>query len=855
MKLFTKKTLAILLSALIVMSSISIAVMAEDEGTITTQTTFYNGEETGEKVYAKPGDVVKAVVAITSTFRVGSMAFEYKYDSTMFEPDFTKSAALTQGQGYALIAEEGSNMSGYYTVGPDGDGTLYFAITDFGVKQYNNTPAFDVYFKVKSDVPLTEEGDMIIMPDSVKNGDDERLPTEADFITGTTAEVPDGTHPDIDAAYYLPATDYILKVNSTSNVVVVKGSVIYNPNGGTIDGAADPVTVDGYYGAAITENEKKPADITPTAPSGSEFKGWSTEVPPATGEDTRTPLTDDELAAITNGKAGEEPTLYAIYELLPVTLTFDSQGGSNVEAIEEKPGTAITAPADPTKEGYDFGGWYNTADCNDGDVADLTVMPNESKTVYAKWTPKKFHIIYDENGGSEVEDAEVEFDTALPDDPSTLRTGYTFDKWIYSETEGGAEIAKPEKMPAKDLYAKAQWSREVSITLDDEDATTTDDPVIKAKDNEDTYIDENGDPITVDPQNPTKLGDDFDPENHKDDNGEDTDEFEGWKIVAPDSPNNGKLYDFTKTPRENLGLPEGSDIPDFTLTPSFLPYHTVTYKDTDGNTVRTDKVLEGSALPEQPADPEIPEGKVFKGWLDADGKKPTDYDKMPANDLEFTATLADKEPDTYKAIFKDGDKTIEEKEVKEGDPIPLPSEPKKFGFVFKGWEPEVPSAMPANDIEFQAQWEIDKGLIAVVVGGTLVAGGVATAIAATNTALIAGGAVVGGIAVAAIASKTHKVTYLVDGSTYRIFYIVEGTRIIVPKDPSKSGYTFKGWSPEVPERMPDHDLTFEAQFAGSADIIDDVPATGSATAGLAVFAVISGACAAAYVMNKKKKEF
>jgi hypothetical protein len=55
--------------------------------------------------------------------------------------------------------------------------------------------------------------------------------------------------------------------------------------------------------------------------------------------------------------------------------------------------------------------------------------------------------------------------------------------------------------------------------------------------------------------------------------------------------------------------------------------------------------------------------------------------------------------------------------------------------------------------------------------------------------------------------------------------------------------------------MPDHDLTFEAQFAGSADIIDDVPATGSATAGLAVFAVISGACAAAYVMNKKKKEF
>ncbi|MBQ4244473.1 MAG: hypothetical protein II702_06130, partial [Clostridia bacterium] len=81
-------------------------------------------------------------------------------------------------------------------------------------------------------------------------------------------------------------------------------------------------------------------------------------------------------------------------------------------------------------------------------------------------------------------------------------------------------------------------------------------------------------------------------------------------------------------------------------------------------------------------------------------------------------------------------------------------------------------------------------------------------------------------------------------------------KIIVPKDPSKDGYTFKGWNPEVPERMPDHDLVFEAQFARTgADVIDDVPATGSAAAGLAVFAVISGACAAAYVMNKKKKEF
>ncbi len=852
MKLFTKKTLAILLSALIVMGSISVAVFAAYEGTLTSTTKFDNS--TAEKVYVKPGDSVKAVVTLTSNFNAGSMAFEYQYDSDMFKLDvdsLTAHASITGA--YNLVPSDGSEMVGYYIDGasvapggnPSGYDTVFVSVQKFKVQEYNNSPAFEIPFLVKDNVPLDKEGEMNVMPGSVRDGDNDDYPTQADYVTNDA--VIGSTQP-LSSGDFVPAEDYDLTVNSTSNKVVVKGSVKYDPNGGTIDGSGDAVTVDGYYGKPITENEKKPADITPEAPTGKTFIGWAKE------DNATEKLSDDELAAITNAKEGEETVLYAVYDLLPVTLTFDSQGGSNVDPIEEKPGTAITAPDDPTKEGYDFGGWYTDAACTDGNEYTVpSTMPDESKTVYAKWTPKKFHIYYDENGGApEATDPEVEYDTNLPDDPTVARTGYTFDKWVYSETAGGAEIEKPAKMPAKDLYAKAQWTREVSITLDKDG---DEDPVIKSNDNEANYTDSEGNPVTPDSTDPTKLPG-VDPTEDTNPDHPNGGEFEGWKINAPGTPNDGKLYDFSKSPRENLGLTDGADVPDFTLTPSFVPYYNVTYKNEDGSEVRTDKVLEGSELPAQPADPDIPEGKVFKGWLDSNDKKPTDYAQMPANDLVFTATFADQEAGTYKAIFKDGDKTIEEEDVKEGDPIPLPSEPKKFGFVFKGWEPEVPDAMPGNDIEFQAQWEIDKTLIAVVVGGTLVAGGVATAIAATNTALIVGGAVVGGIAVAAIASKTHKVTYLVDGNTYRIFYFVEGSKIIVPKDPSKDGYTFKGWNPEVPERMPDHDLVFEAQFARTgADVIDDVPATGSAAAGLAVFAVISGACAAAYVMNKKKKEF
>ncbi|MCI5841402.1 MAG: LPXTG cell wall anchor domain-containing protein [Clostridium sp.] len=52
--------------------------------------------------------------------------------------------------------------------------------------------------------------------------------------------------------------------------------------------------------------------------------------------------------------------------------------------------------------------------------------------------------------------------------------------------------------------------------------------------------------------------------------------------------------------------------------------------------------------------------------------------------------------------------------------------------------------------------------------------------------------------------------------------------------------------------MPAADQTFTAKWKAAAD--DDIPATGSASAGLAAFGIISAAAAAAYVITKKKKE-
>jgi LPXTG-motif cell wall-anchored protein/uncharacterized repeat protein (TIGR02543 family) len=90
-------------------------------------------------------------------------------------------------------------------------------------------------------------------------------------------------------------------------------------------------------------------------------------------------------------------------------------------------------------------------------------------------------------------------------------------------------------------------------------------------------------------------------------------------------------------------------------------------------------------------------------------------------------------------------------------------------------------------------------------------------------------------------------------------------KVIVPEDPTKDGYTFTGWDNEIPEKMPDYDLEFNATWASvdgvdgdsdgnAADVDGIIPNTGSATAGIAAFAIISSAAAAAYVLRRKKND-
>ena len=121
------------------------------------------------------------------------------------------------------------------------------------------------------------------------------------------------------------------------------------------------------------------------------------------------------------------------------TLTFDTNGGSTIAPITQDYGTAITAPADPTKTGYTFAGWT---------PAIPATMPAENMTVKAKWTVNQYTLTFDTNGGSTIAPITQDYGTAITAPADPTKTGYTFAGWT---------PVIPTTMPAENMTIKAQW--------------------------------------------------------------------------------------------------------------------------------------------------------------------------------------------------------------------------------------------------------------------------------------------------------------------------------------------------------------------------------------------------------------
>ena len=135
----------------------------------------------------------------------------------------------------------------------------------------------------------------------------------------------------------------------------------------------------------------------------------------------------------------EALTLYPVWNTNKYTITFDTNGGSEIAPITQDYGTEITAPDNPTRKGYTFKGW---------DKEIPKTMPAENITVKAQWEINQYTIAFDTNGGSDIAPITQDYGTEItaPDNPT--RKGYAFRGW-------DKEI--PETMPAENITITARW--------------------------------------------------------------------------------------------------------------------------------------------------------------------------------------------------------------------------------------------------------------------------------------------------------------------------------------------------------------------------------------------------------------
>ncbi len=535
-----------------------------------------------------------------------------------------------------------------------------------------------------------------------------------------------------------------------------------------------------------------------------------------------------------------------------LVATFMVDGETYATVTNLKDGDTITPPADPTKEGYTFGGWEPEVD----------TMGNENAVYTATWIQNEYTVSYysDEpaGAGTLIESFSVGYGETIDAPAEPTKTGYVFDGWAFTGVTSGDEFsgdAEDYTMPAENLTAIAQW------VPDKFDVIFMVDGAVYEQ-----YVDANqvafGSQIPVPATEPTKSGYNFAGWLDEDNNitltaynadagmpAEDLTFTAQWTArdytvsyysdtpasndtlisayevtyggtigaanVAAEPTKEGHTFagwsDGTNTytsaqvaaltlPADDVNFIAQWTLNSYTLTfaPDNGEVNTVYDKDEDNGIAFgasfTDKV---------PADP-VKTGFTFTGWIDGDNKAPADYtDGMPAKDLTFTAQWQ-RNNYTITYVLGNGEADIVDtfafEASTEGAP---PADPTWTGHTFKGWDAATPSTMPAQNLTINATWDVNKYDLTLVFGN-------------------------------GDEPSVTKVTY---GETLES----------APSDPVRTGYTFADWLCSKDNQvytsaqigayvMPAEDVTFTAQWTKNSYTLSFIMANDGNTADV-VYAV------------------
>ena len=585
-------------------------------------------------------------------------------------------------------------------------------------------------------------------------------------------------------------------------VTITKGSTgaksykaIWEENVYTITYVMDGGTnhADNPSGYKITD-----ADITLNAPTrtGYVFKGWKAD---GVGE-------VQETVTITSGSTGNL-SYTATWEKVEYTVIFDSKEGSAVSQAGVKFEEKITKPADPTKEGYTFAGWFKETTLDnewnfDSDVVTANI------TLYAKWTINEYQATFDVNGGDSVDPVTItkNYQEELGTLPTASRTGYSFVGWFTAAT-GGDQITDKTKMPVNGATYYAYWTiNQYTVKFDGNGGT------------DGTEIKKNYDAEIGELPTSTRAGYTFDgwyteaTEGTKVTTGtkmpsKDTTYYAHWTInqytVKFDGNGGSNGTDITADYDSELGALPTSTREGYTFdgwytektggikisSTTKMPLdgatyyaqwktvdYTITYDLNDGNSGEAknhDNNPSKYTIESNTITLENPSwtGRVFTGWT---------WDGHDTKELVVTIDKGTTGNKTYKANWElaaytvtfdsVGGSDVADVPAQHGKPIVKPSDPIKEGYTFKGW-------YTSND--YAAEWNFDDAVM-------------------KNMQLFAKWEI-----------NHYAVSFNTNGgSSIDAQTVDHGEKASQPTDPTKEYYSFAGW-------YSDDKLTTEFDFANT----------------------------------------
>ena len=196
------------------------------------------------------------------------------------------------------------------------------------------------------------------------------------------------------------------------------------------------------------------------------------------------------------------------------------------------------------------------------------------------------------------------------------------------------------------------------------------------------------------------------------------------------------------------------------ITGEVIGAYTVTFQSEGGSEVASQ--IRANTPAARPADP-TNEGYTFIGWYN--GESEWDFETPVTADLTLTAKW---QLNRYTITFDTaGGSEVAPITQDYGTTITPPAAPTRTGYTFAGWDREIPTAMPAEDMTITAQWQVNQ----------------------------------------------YTITFKPENGGQDIVIKQDyGTPITAPANPTKTGYTFAGWDKTIPTTMPAGDMTITARW-------------------------------------------